>query len=310
MRRRGLRRLAGWLLLCAGLLAPVVYTQEASPQLADKYFRAAGATIRYVESGEGDVLVLIHGFGANADVPWVRGGILAKLAADFRVVALDCRGHGKSDRPHDPAEYGRKMAADVAALLDHLNVRRAHVAGYSMGGLIASTFAAVHGDRALSVTIGGSGGRRPGVEQDLRDDDALAASLEQGTGIRPLLVRMSPPGEPLPPDRSMALASAIFLQRNDPLALAAVVRGWRDLALTDAELKAVSVPLQAIVGTADPNLPRVLALKALLPDLKLVTIEGATHGGSARATTARPEFVAAIREFGLAQRATVPSRRR
>jgi pimeloyl-ACP methyl ester carboxylesterase len=82
--------------------------------------------------------------------------VIDALAKDFHVIALDCRGHGKSGKPHDVASYGREMVEDVARLLDHVQIRRAHIVGYSMGGMIAGAFSAAHPDRVLTTTFGAS----------------------------------------------------------------------------------------------------------------------------------------------------------
>src|SRR3712207_504342 len=104
----------------------------------DQFFDSNGMRIRYVEQGSGPPVVLIHGFSGSLDTGWVETGVLPKLAADYRVIALDCRGHGQSDKPHDPKSYGRQMSEDVVRLLDHLNISRAHIVGHSMGaGIVA-----------------------------------------------------------------------------------------------------------------------------------------------------------------------------
>jgi pimeloyl-ACP methyl ester carboxylesterase len=91
---------------------------------ADGLLNSAGVRIRYVEAGQGPPVVLIHGYIANADRHWVQTGVFANLAADHRVIALDCRGHGQSDKPTERGAYGLEMANDVLRLLDHLKIRR------------------------------------------------------------------------------------------------------------------------------------------------------------------------------------------
>ena len=107
--------------------------------------------IRYVEHGSGAAVLLVHGFTADLERSWVETGILPDLARDHRVIAFDLRGHGKSDKPHDPAAYGEEMARDVVRLLDHLKIDRAHVIGYSLGAVIAGRLATLHPDRLSSV---------------------------------------------------------------------------------------------------------------------------------------------------------------
>lgn len=277
--------------LCVG-----VVTGRAQTKLEDKYFDSKGVKIHYVDVRRGEPVVLIHGFDSSIETQWVNTGVIDGLSRDFRVIALDLRGHGKSDKPHDPKQYGNLMVEDVANLLDHLNIRKAHIVGYSMGGAITAKFVTVYEDRVLTTTMGGSSGRRGWTAQNQRDADELATSLEQGKGFRPLLLRLAPPSEPKPSDEVIEQQSQERLARNDALALAAVIRAGGEQVVTDDQLKALRVPLLAIVGGADPNLQGVQALKTLLPSLQLVVIEGATHGGD-RGADRRPEFLKALRDF-------------
>jgi pimeloyl-ACP methyl ester carboxylesterase len=269
----------------------------------DKFFSANGVRIRYVEAGRGDAVVLVHGFSSSLDGTWRQNGVFDALARDFHVVALDCRGHGKSDKPHDAASYGIQMVEDVARLLDHLDIRKAHIVGYSMGGAITGKFIATHPDRVLTAVFGGSSPRLGWTAQNERDSNELAESLEQGKGMRPLILRLAPPNEPKPSDEAIEQASRASLGRNDALALAAVQRGNKDQVVTLAEVRALPMPLLAVIGSADPIKAGVDAFKRIKPELKVVVIEGATHSG-ARGAPGRPEFAAAVREFLAGHRAT------
>jgi pimeloyl-ACP methyl ester carboxylesterase len=269
----------------------------------DKFFSANGVRIRYVEAGRGDAVVLVHGFSSSLDGNWRQNGVFDALARDFHVVALDCRGHGKSDKPHDAASYGIQMVEDVARLLDHLDIRKAHIVGYSMGGAITGKFIATHPDRVLTAVFGGSSPRLGWTAQNERDSNELAESLEQGKGMRPLILRLAPPNEPKPSDEAIEQASRASLGRNDALALAAVQRGNKDQVVTLAEVRALPMPLLAVIGSADPIKAGVDAFKRIKPELKVVVIEGATHSG-ARGAPGRPEFAAAVREFLAGHRAT------
>ena len=96
----------------------------------------------------------------------------------------------------------------------------------------------------------------------------------------------------------MLARSREILAASDPLAHAALMRSRRALLVADADMAAVRVPTMAVIGSADPALPRVQALKKRWPELKLVVIEGATHSARhPRTLLNRPEFVAAVREF-------------
>src|SRR5262249_21668410 len=107
--------------------------------------------IHYMTQGKGTPVVLVHGFSATAEGNWFTNGVAAALAKKHQVIAIDCRGHGKSDKPYDPAIYGDRMWTDVIELMDHLQIKRAHVHGYSMGGMIVAQLLAHHPDRFISA---------------------------------------------------------------------------------------------------------------------------------------------------------------
>lgn len=92
--------------------------------LAQQSFDSDGVKISYTERGAGPPVVLIHGWAVDSGM-W--GKVTAALAPDFRVIAIDCRGHGRSDKPHEPAAYGPKMAGDIVRQLDHLRIPQAHL---------------------------------------------------------------------------------------------------------------------------------------------------------------------------------------
>ena len=109
-------------------------------------FHHGAVEIAYLDEGQGEPIVLVHGFASTKEVNWVHPGWVATLTgAGRRVIALDNRGHGASTKLYDPAAYhSAKMAEDVRALLDHLGIERADVMGYSMGARIAAFLALAH----------------------------------------------------------------------------------------------------------------------------------------------------------------------
>ena len=134
-------------LLSTALSAPVVGN--------DMYFDSDGVRIRYIDvgprDGDGEPVVLIHGGAASIEWQWGESGMIDALDDDYRVIALDCRGHGKSDKPHDARKYGNEMVLDIIRLLDHLDVEKAHLVGYSLGGRIVFKFVADHPQRVISA---------------------------------------------------------------------------------------------------------------------------------------------------------------
>src|ERR1700742_2570354 len=100
---------------------------------ADYTFDSAGVKIHYIVEGQGEPVVLIHGYAASIATNWGAPGIVKKLSENYQVIALDKRGHGQSDKPHDAAAYGPVMFEDVLRLMDHLKLKKAHIVGYSMG---------------------------------------------------------------------------------------------------------------------------------------------------------------------------------
>jgi pimeloyl-ACP methyl ester carboxylesterase len=122
-----------------------------------QFFDAKGVKIHFLIEGTGEPVVLIHGLDSSARVNWQMPGTIDALARDHQVIAVDLPGYGESDKPDDPAAYGEQWVDDVILLLDHLNIRKAHIVGYSMGGMVALKLIAEHPERVISGTLGGAG---------------------------------------------------------------------------------------------------------------------------------------------------------
>ena len=262
------------------LLAFVFVVVPAAHARAADHFDANGVQINYTDQGTGEPVVLIHGFTMSLDPAWNAPGIMAALdAVGYRVIALDCRGHGASGKPHDPQQYGLEMANDVVRLLDHLNIERAHVVGYSMGGLITNQLRAMHPDRLLTATLGGSGWRGENAEGAGAVSFHEVAEALDNDDLGPLVRALTPPGAPEPTDDAIAATNAALLASNDARALAAVVRGFRALAKVSAEnLRANKIPTLALIGDQDPLIDDVERLAGVMANLEVIEIPGATHG--------------------------------
>jgi pimeloyl-ACP methyl ester carboxylesterase len=281
------------------LAPPLVCAQD----LHEKYFDSSGVQIRYIDQGAGQPLVLLHGQGNNLDAAWIRTGVVANLAKDHRVIAMDLRGHGKSGKPHDPEAYGEEMGRDVLRLLDHLQIRRAHILGYSMGGAVSAKLLTTHPERFLTAILGGSSGRRNWNAGLAKEAEEEANEWVQGPPFRAFILRNTPRDQPPPTEEQMRERSQRMLQTIDPLAMAAFARSRQRQVVTNGEMAAVRVPVLAVVGSIDPGLAGVNELKAAMPSLKVVVIEGASHSSAdERGAPRRPEFATAIREFVAAHK--------
>ena len=260
----------------------------------DFFFDSAGVRVHYVVEGKGEPVVLIHGFAVDIASNWAEPGIIKGLADRYQVIAIDNRGHGRSDKPHDPQQYGVNMVSDVTRLLDHLNIQKAHIVGYSMGGNIAGVFLTDHHERVRTAILGAT----PWVGADglparVVWANQLAESLEQGRGIGPHIIRLTPRDERPPSAEQVEAISNMVLLRNDALALAAVMRGNARLFASEAKLRANQLPVLAIVGERDPVKTEVDNLVGALGNVKLVVIPGANH----MSAFGRPEFLVALKTF-------------
>lgn len=264
--------LAPLLLLALRLALPAgVGAQEALHP--DAFFDSDGTRIRYVVRGTGPPVVLVHGYATNVELNWAWTGILDSLAARYMVVAPDLRGHGASDKPHDPDAYGTRFVEDLVRLLDHLGIQRAHFVGYSLGGAITLKLLATHPDRVSSAVLGGFGWRPAelGLPERLRQwQPELARAARGETTVAEVLV--GPEASLLPP------SVRDVVDRNDVAALIAVLQGNRGLlTVTEAELRANTIPVLAVVGEADWALSDVERMAGVMAHLEVTIVPGATH---------------------------------
>jgi pimeloyl-ACP methyl ester carboxylesterase len=278
----------------ARILLILVYLAAGAASARDLYFDSAGARIRYVDEGRGEPVVLIHGFTGTIERSWINTGVLPDLAREYRVVALDLRGHGHSDKPHHAAAY-EELGEDVIRLLDHLKIERAHAVGYSLGGIILARLLVAHPERFRSALLGGAAYRRSRSEESDRAAEEAAKEIEAGI-YRALIVSTAPTDEPPPSEEAIRARSREIAASADVKAHAALMRARRALLVSDAEIAKLAVPALAVVGSADPALPRIQAMKKRWPGLEVEVVRGAAHPTVHERSLARhPAILAAIR---------------
>jgi pimeloyl-ACP methyl ester carboxylesterase len=226
-------------------------------------FTHDGVEIAYLDEGNGAAIVLVHGFASNKEINWVGPGWVTTLVrAGMRVIALDNRGHGKSSKLYDPADYHtNKMALDVRALMDHLEIERADVMGYSMGARITAFLAVKHPQRVRSAILGGLGIR-------LVDGIGLPESIADALEAPTLADVANPTGRTF---RAFADQA-----KSDRKALAACIRGSRQV-LTREEVAEIGIPVLVAVGTRDDVAGSPEALAALIPGAKALPIPDRDH---------------------------------
>jgi pimeloyl-ACP methyl ester carboxylesterase len=228
-----------------------------------EHFRSDGIDIAFIDEGEGEPIVLIHGFGSNIAVNWRSTGWIGTLRrVGRRVVAFDNRGHGDSEKLYDPALYHPGlMARDAVNLLDHLGIARADVMGYSMGARIAAFLALDHPEKVRSAILGGLG---MALVEGMGGADAIVAALE-ATSV-----------DVVTDDTGRTYRKFADQTGADLGALAACMRGSRE-TLSPEQLARINVPVLIAVGTRDKVAGSAQRLARLVPGAEALDIPGREH---------------------------------
>ncbi|MGZ6008050.1 MAG: alpha/beta fold hydrolase [Rhizomicrobium sp.] len=230
-------------------------------------FESGGLTLAYDDiggPGEGRPIILVHGFTSNRKENWQR---LVWYGAferrHIRMIALDCRGHGESAKPHDPAAYGREqMAGDILALMDHLHIERAHMLGFSMGSRLALAAALKVPKRFSTLTIGGVGEKLFEKREIVGNPMAEAMEAADPETITDPMLK--------------SFRQFADDQGEDRLALAALTRA-KDEPFTREELAKLDVPVLVVAGARDELAGDPEGLAKVFPDGRAVTLPGCDH---------------------------------
>ena len=239
-----------------------------------------GVRIHYMEAGKGTPVVLLHGYTSSCDAGWFSNGIAEELAKTHRVIGIDARGHGRSEKPHDPDKYaGDSMARDVTEVLDHLGVKRAHIHGYSMGGGIVAHMLARWPERFITAGFGGSG-----VREDNEEAAKKAAELD-----------------PKGVDTQQDAARAVLLNRpdRDSVALEAVTKGRQAKPSTapPLDLTKIDFPVLAVNGEFDAPYSKTVRMHRELKNFTNVVVPGRAHNSMTIPGYAPQAYVDAIAKF-------------
>ena len=218
---------------------------------------------RAPEKGGGEPVLLVHGFASSHHVNWVAPGWVKTLAeAGYRAIAFDNRGHGRSTRSYEQADYTPSlMAGDAAALLDHLGIGKAHVFGYSMGARISAFLALEHPEKVATLILGGLG---YGMVDGVGDWDPIAEAL------------VAPDPATITHPRGKMFRSFADQTRSNRLALAACIATSREL-LGERDVARIGAPVLVGVGTKDDIAGSPQKLAALMPDAEAFDIDGRDH---------------------------------
>jgi pimeloyl-ACP methyl ester carboxylesterase len=226
-------------------------------------FHNGAVEIAYLDEGEGEPIILVHGFASSKNVNWVYPAWVSELKKNGRrVIAFDNRGHGDSGKLYDAADYEiATMAGDIRALMDHLNIARADVMGYSLGSRMTAVLAQQQPQRLRSAILGGIG---IGLIEGGGPGENVAAALE------------APSLEDVTDPVGRTFRAFADQTRSDRRALAACLRGSRRLMTAD-EAASISVPALIAVGTADEIAGSADALGKTIPGAEVLNIPNRDH---------------------------------
>lgn len=238
------------------------------------FFDSNGVQIHYKDQGQGEPVVLIHGGFQDLTFWDTLGAVDALTAAGYRVITLDLRGYGRSDKPHDPAKYGLHVSADISRLLDHLRISKAHVLGFSLGAIIANDLRSTQPDRLLTMTMVGSGAFNSESVFVVHAAE-FAEGIARGT-VETIRRKLIPPGQPQPTRAQIDKVDREIGAVNDMQAMAAIQRALGRVEPVE-NLRANKVPSRVVIGELDANKKDVDRMAAEMANLEVITIPGADH---------------------------------
>jgi len=241
------------------------------------YFNNENVKIYYEIEGEGPPVVMIHGFASNLESNWKQANWVKVLKDNYRLILMDCRGHGKSDKPHDESDYGQKMTDDVIKLMDHLSIEKANFLGYSMGAYMTFRLLLIKPELFISAILGG-------FVLSFRQDEKARSIYRENTMRRVEAFRAESIDDVKDP---MARAFRQFaeLGGNDLKALAAVTAGLLQERSEIMEspkqlkdtLKKIETPVMTVVASNELLQGDKTLIAQIVPNACHFQIQGKDH---------------------------------
>ncbi len=243
------------------------------------YVNNQGVNIYYEVEGQGQPLMMIHGGTSDMSL-WTGFGYVERLKEQYMVILMDLRGHGKSDKLYDPAQYHYQlMMSDVIAVLDELNIEKAHYWGWSMGGYIEFALAKHHPQRIHSLIIGGC---VPNYEEDPENPDppdALLEVLQRGVngGVEAIVEGMR-----VWAGGSITPQSEARLRRMDPRAHLACYEAFQASPNLGDVLPTMTMPCFVYIGEFD-GAEYAVEYVQHMPNASLLIVPGRKHADTSQA---------------------------
>lgn len=232
-----------------------------------------GVKINYEIEGSGPDVIMIHGFAADIPSCWRMTRVVDTLKAENRLVMMDCRGHGKSDKPAEPAMYGAKMVEDITNLMEHLGIEKANFIGYSMGSRLSLELLLAQPERFKSIILGGFGLADPAAEARAERSNAISRAM------------LADSLDDVTDSVGQDFRRFAELTGGDLKALASCTMGWTanpgaqvmDYDTRREKIRAISIPLLTIVGDDDNLVSEPSRMAMLVPNGCHFQVQGKDH---------------------------------
>lgn len=241
------------------------------------YFNNKGIKIYYETEGDGPPVLMVHGFASNLEGNWKLTNWVQSLKEKYRLILLDCRGHGKSDKPHDEDYYGQNMIKDVVNLMEHLSIEKANFFGYSMGAYLTFRLLLHKPELFISAILGGFVLNFLENEKERILDRERTILIIEGLKAESL--------EQVKDPLAHAFRQFAELRGNDLNALAAVMKGelhdppdWEaSPKKTKNLLKKNKIPIMTVVGSNEILPGDKTLIAQLVPNACHFQIQGKDH---------------------------------